>query len=86
MSVIIKDMDVPKCCGECPFLEGYLNTWCWISEKKLYKDRIKLQFERHKDCPIVKVEQERKKKKILYFILGILLVLFVRKGEKHGKN
>ena len=72
MSVIIHDMDLPETCGECPFLQGYIRTWCWLTEKNLYLDRIQLNTKRHQDCPIQTYKKHR------LFIFG--------KGGKHAKK
>ena len=52
MSVLIHDMDIPETCSECPFLQGHLSFWCWLTEKKLYMGILDIINRRHKDCPI----------------------------------
>ena len=83
MSVYIKDMDVPKTCGECPFLQGYIKTWCWLTEKNLYADRIDLQFERHKDCPIC---SGRKRSALFKICVGLAVIVELIKRKKNKKN
>ena len=52
MSVLIDCMDVPETCGECPFLQGHIRFWCWLTEKNLYLGLLDVCTTRHKDCPI----------------------------------
>ena len=47
MSVIIKGMDMPKCCADC-YVDEYAlcgNLWAEVDVDK----------ERHKDCPLVEI-------------------------------
>lgn len=47
MSILIKGMEMPQCCGECKFM---VDRWCYASEDCYYSpDR------RHPDCPLVEV-------------------------------
>lgn len=47
MSVLIKGMLMPQCCGECQLM---VDRWCYASEDCYYSpDR------RHPDCPLVEV-------------------------------
>ena len=46
MSIIIKGMTKPKCCGECANWE--CDLWMNLDERQLHK-------ECHKDCPIIEL-------------------------------
>lgn len=47
MSVLIKGMEMPQCCGGCKFM---VDKWCYASEDCNYSpDR------RHPDCPLVDI-------------------------------
>lgn len=47
MSVLIKGMVMPQCCGECKFM---VDRWCYASE-----DAYFVENKRHPDCPLVEV-------------------------------
>lgn len=47
MSVLIKGMEMPQCCGECKFM---VDRWCYASE-----DAYFVVNKRHPDCPLVEV-------------------------------
>lgn len=47
MSVLIRGMVMPQCCGECKFM---VDRWCYASE-----DAYFVVNKRHPDCPLVEV-------------------------------
>ncbi len=47
MSVLIRGMEMPQCCGECKFM---VDRWCYASE-----DAYFVLNKRHPDCPLVEV-------------------------------
>lgn len=53
MSVIIEDMTMPECCMKCPMAAGYGCGYMGIIMTT--KD---MESGRHKDCPLVEVEDE----------------------------
>ena len=54
MSVLIKDMKMPSCCGECFACESY-SVGCKLLLALL--DREDYMHERHKDCPLVEIKE-----------------------------
>lgn len=50
MSVIVKGMEMPTSCLECPLTDGH-SASCLITEKSVYFSIDK----RHDDCPLVPV-------------------------------
>ena len=59
MAILIKGLDKPKCCNECPFLrhEWHLgNYYCYVD----YWDRREIYdgYMIRDDCPIEEVEDE----------------------------
>ena len=59
MSVLVKGMEMPKCCDICPF--GYWsNIWqtgaCTLIEKKCFADfSVEYRSKRSDNCPLVEV-------------------------------
>ena len=47
MSILIRGMVMPQCCGECKFM---VDRWCYASE-----DAYFVLYKRHPDCPLVEV-------------------------------
>lgn len=47
MSILIKGMVMPQCCGECKFM---VDRWCYASEDAYFELN-----KRHPDCPLVEV-------------------------------
>lgn len=62
MSVIVKGMDIPTECRECPLREyrhGIGTTWCVPTKTLLAENFMPIVFDgRHPDCPLVEVEDE----------------------------
>lgn len=55
MSILIKGMEIPRCCGDgCDFLEP-IGLKCLRTHKFL--DREDYWHERHKDCPLVEIPE-----------------------------
>ncbi len=54
MSILIKDMDMPKACRDCPFMTG---GWCrvWSDDETRLTD-TNLLIEKPDWCPLVEVE------------------------------
>ena len=53
MSVIFKDMEMPKCCRECDFRESGYPDWCDLRAsgyKEIFNDKIRQDW-----CPLVEV-------------------------------
>lgn len=48
--IAIKDMEMPKCCIECPLLDGEYGTCNIIGETK-----VDMTEERAKNCPLVEI-------------------------------
>lgn len=59
MSILIKDMKMPKCCADCPL--NYDQMACTVTGTRWWSDRMMLMdFESDKerlyDCPLIEVE------------------------------
>ena len=54
--IAIKDMKMPKSCMDCPiFSEDFVSIFCGITRMPLWD--IDTNKERHKDCPLIEVEE-----------------------------
>ena len=62
MSVLVKNMEMPKECRECPLWEyrhGIGTTWCVPTKTLLAENYMPIAFDgRHSDCPLVEVEDD----------------------------
>lgn len=60
MSVLIKDMKMPKECRECPFIGYYWKsgeTLCSANSKIIAYNFKPIEFDgRHHDCPLVEIK------------------------------
>jgi hypothetical protein len=56
MSVVIKGIEMPKTCFECPFM--YRRQFCFIKPTiDFYEDKKYEELSsRHKDCPLAEME------------------------------
>lgn len=59
--VVIKDMEMPKCCNECPLFHYYLDTnglihyICKCGNKEMFSD---LKDKRNDFCPLIESEDK----------------------------
>ena len=53
MSIIIKDMKMPKCCDECPLFDTTIDGICSITHSN-YEASF-LPFRRMPNCPLIEV-------------------------------
>ena len=62
MSIIIKGIEMPESCRECPFEMYYMNcgeTKCRATNRILANDYKPIPFEeRAEDCPLVEVKDD----------------------------
>lgn len=60
MSVLVKNMDMPKECRECPISDYFAGfTRCTLLDIYLAKNYETIAFDgRHPDCPLVEVDDE----------------------------
>lgn len=61
MSVLIKDMEMPKCCMNCPCFRSTIlddEQWCWAMRRGLgkYFKQCIASRKRHDDCPLIEVK------------------------------
>lgn len=58
--IAIKGMNMPKSCAECPisYLSGWEVVYCHCILGVFGLNDIDWMNERHKDCPLVEVEDE----------------------------
>lgn len=55
MSILIRDMEMPKACWECPLkVHLFQQLWCTPSNKVINRDD---NTEREPDCPLVEVKE-----------------------------
>ncbi len=57
MSVIVKGMELPACCWDCPLLKHETNfhTYCGVTRKA--RPYYEIAKKRSDDCPLVGVEE-----------------------------
>ena len=54
MSILIKDMEMPKACWECPLkVHLYGGLWCTPSKRVIDRDN---NTKREPDCPLIEVK------------------------------
>jgi len=65
MAILIKGMETPENCGECPFYKKVFgfpdyDRVCTVTKRGMVQDEwIRFYKERHKDCPLVEVHIRR---------------------------
>ena len=52
--IAIKDMEMPKCCIDCPFLKADTSRKFFCERMMKYIDKNELES-RHKDCPLLEI-------------------------------
>lgn len=71
MAVLIKGMEMPENCGECPFYKkGFAlpdyHRFCTITKKEMVQDAwVKFYKERHESCPLVEIRHNKPDDKLL---------------------
>ena len=56
MSVIVRGMEMPKSCWDCPFMYDYLH--CLV--RHCIKEKYENEDKRDKDCPLFELKDWRK--------------------------
>lgn len=52
------DMEMPRCCIECPFYSGIQSGTCIASDGDVYGMGYRATYEIHHDCPLEEVEDD----------------------------
>ena len=81
MSVIVKNMEMPKTCDYCKFHEPFLDfAYCDLGEMDMeYKDIVN---RRHPDCPLVEIPTPHGNLKDESDIISLIEVMFCK--DKDG--
>ena len=51
------DMEIPRCCIECPFYSGIQSGTCLASDGDVYGMGFLAIYEIHYNCPLKEVEE-----------------------------
>lgn len=52
------DMEMPRCCIECPFYSGIQSGTCLASDGDVYGMGYRATYETHYNCPLEEVEED----------------------------